>query len=255
MRPAACLVVALAATLSVPAHARTVYRCTRNGTISLSTAPEPGSKCVAKHFEDDPAKVPNLWGNLGVVKGTLYERQQDGKTVYGTRKLPGAVPVLAFTVQTPPGSPAHVGLGQLGPPQLKPYSKEFRAAAKRTGVEDAMLRAFAHAESGFDANAVSSKGAQGVMQLMPEVAREYAVLDPFSPAQSIDGGARHLKQLVRRYNGDLELVAAAYNAGIGTVSQYQGIPPYRETIEYVAKVQALYDRYKQALDKPNKSRH
>ena len=255
MRPAACLVVALAATLSVPAHARTVYRCTRNGTVSLSTAPEPGSKCAAKHFEDDPAKVPNLWGNLGVVKGTLYERQQDGKTVYGTRKLPGAVPVLAFTVQTPPGSPAHVGLGQLGPPQLKPYSKEFRAAAKRTGVEDAMLRAFAHAESGFDANAVSSKGAQGVMQLMPEVAREYAVLDPFSPAQSIDGGARHLKQLVRRYNGDLELVAAAYNAGIGTVAQYQGIPPYRETIEYVAKVQALYDRYKQALDKPNKSRH
>src|SRR4249919_1346494 len=130
MRTAACLVVALAATLSVPAHARTVYRCTRNGTISLSTAPEPGSKCVAKHFEDDPAKVPNLWGNLGVVKGTLYERQQDGKTVYGTRKLPGAVPVLAFTVQTPPGSPAHLGLGRLGPPQLQRYAKEFRAASK-----------------------------------------------------------------------------------------------------------------------------
>jgi len=90
MRPAACLVVALAATLSVPAHARTVYRCTRNGTISLSTAPEPGSKCVAKHFEDDPAKVPNLWGNLGVVKGTLYERQQDGKTVYGGNAVYGA---------------------------------------------------------------------------------------------------------------------------------------------------------------------
>jgi len=247
MRHAACLLVALAATLGLPAHARTVYRCMRNGTVSLSTAPEPGSKCVAKHFEDDPAKAPNLWGNLGEVKGTLYERQQDGKTVYGTRKLPGSVPVLAFTVQTPPGSPAHTGLGHLGPPQLKPYSAEFRAAAKRTGVEDAMLRAFAHAESGFDAKAISSKGAQGVMQLMPEVAREYAVSDPFSPAQSIDGGARHLKQLMRRYNGDLELVAAAYNAGIGTVAQYSGIPPYRETIEYVAKVQALYDRYKTAL--------
>jgi len=242
-------ILCLALLLAAPAQARTVYRCMRDGTVSLSTAPEPGSKCVAKHIEDDAAKVPNLWGNLGVVKGTLYERQQDGKTVYGTRKLPGSVPVLAFTVQTPPGSPAHEGLGRLGPPQLNRYASEFRIAAKKTGVEDAMLRAFAHAESGFDAKATSSKGAQGVMQLMPEVSREYAVRDPYSPAQSIDGGARHLKLLLRRYKGDLDLVAAAYNAGIGSVTQYKGVPPYRETIDYVAKVQALYERYRTALAK------
>jgi len=242
-----CLLVLVA--VAMPAHARTVYRCTRDGTVSLSTAPEPSSKCVAKHIDDDAAKVPNLWGNLGVVKGTLYERQQDGKTVYGTRKLPGSTPVLAFTVQTPSGSPAHLGLGHVGPPQLNRFNKEFRAAAKKTGVEDAMLRAFAHAESGFDAKATSSKGAQGVMQLMPEVAREYAVADPYSAAQSIDGGARHLKQLLRRYKGDLDLVAAAYNAGIGTVTQYKGVPPYRETVEYVAKVQLLYDRYRTAMAK------
>ena len=245
---AICLAIAVLS-FAMPAQARTVYRCVRDGTVSLSTAPEPGAKCVAKHIDDDAAKVPNLWGNLGVVQGTLYERQQDGRTVYGTRKLPGAVPVLAFTVQTPPGSPAHAGLGRIGPPQLHRWAKEFRAASKRTGVEDAMLRAFAHAESGFDPKATSTKGAQGVMQLMPAVAREYAVADPFSPAQSIDGGARHLRQLIRRYKGDLELVAAAYNAGIGTVTQYKGIPPYRETIEYVAKVQALYERYKSALAK------
>ncbi|KGQ17925.1 Lytic transglycosylase [Lysobacter dokdonensis DS-58] len=244
----------LATFVALPAHARTVYRCVRDGTVSLSTAPEPGSKCVAKHIEDDVAKVPNLWGNLGVVQGTLYERQQDGKTVYGTRKLPGAVPVLAFTVQTPPGSPAHVGLGKLGPPQLRTFNAEFRAAAKKTGVEDAMLRAFAHAESGFDAKATSKKGALGVMQLMPEVAREYAVTDPYSPSQSIDGGARHLRQLLRRYKGDLDLVAAAYNAGIGTVTQYKGVPPYRETIEYVAKVSALYERYRDAMTKAPKKR-
>jgi soluble lytic murein transglycosylase-like protein len=92
------------------------------------------------------------------------------------------------------------------------------------------------------------------MQLMPEVAREYAVADPYSAAQSIDGGARHLKQLLRRYKGDLDLVAAAYNAGIGTVTEYKGVPPYRETIEYVAKVQALYDRYRSAMTKPAKAR-
>ena len=159
------------------------------------------------------------------------------------------MPVSAFTVQTPPGSPAHLGLGRIGPPQLNRFNKEFRAAAKKTGVEDAMLRAFAHAESGFDPKATSSKGAQGVMQLMPEVAREYAVADPYSAAQSIDGGARHLKQLLRRYKGDLDLVAAAYNAGIGTVAQYKGVPPYRETVEYVAKVQVLYERYRTAMAK------
>src|SRR6476659_7011652 len=114
VRPILALLIPLLALHAGIAHARTVYRCTRDGTVSLSTAPEPGSKCVAQHFEDDPAKVPNLWGNLGVVKGTLYERQQDGTTVYGTRKLRGSTPVLAFTVQTPPNSSAHVGLGELG---------------------------------------------------------------------------------------------------------------------------------------------
>ena len=248
MRASTALVSCLlAACVASTAHARTVYRCVRDGTVSLSTAPEPVSKCAARHIDDDAAKVPNLWGNLGVVKGTLYERQQDGKTVYGTRRLPGAVPVLAFTVQTPPGSSAHAGLGRLVPPQLDRYNAEFRAASKKTGVEDAMLRAFAHAESGFDAKATSRKGAQGVMQLMPQVAHEYQVRDPYSPAQSIDGGARHLRQLLRRYKGDLDLVAAAYNAGIGAVAQYDGIPPYRETLDYVAKVQALYARYRTAM--------
>jgi hypothetical protein len=254
MRPRLLLPV-LSLLLATPAvQARTVYRCVRDGTVSLSTAPEPGSKCVARHFDDDAARVPNLWGNLGVVQGTLYEREQDGKTVYGTRRLPGAVPVLVFTVRTPPGSPAHEGLGALGPPRLDRYAKEFRAAARRSGVDDAWLRAIAHAESGFDAKAMSAKGAQGVMQLMPAVAREYSVRDPFSPAQSIDAGARHLRGLSRRYKGDLALVAAAYNAGIGAVTQYRGVPPYRETLAYVDKVLALHARYREALDKAGRGR-
>ena len=229
-------------------QARTVYRCVRDGSVSLATAPEPGSRCSAKHYDDDVAKVPNLWGALGVVQGVLYERQQDGRTVYGTRNLPGSVPVLGFTVRTPPGSPAHAGLGNLGPPQLDRYAAQFRAAAKATGVDDAWLRAIAHAESGFDPRALSSKGAQGVMQLMPEVAREYGVRDPFSAGESIAAGARHLRRLMRRYRNDLALVAAAYNAGTGTVARYGGVPPYAETQAYVTKVQALQLRYRSALD-------
>lgn len=240
---------ALSLLLALPAvvQARTVYRCVQGGTVSLSTAPEPGSKCVARHFDDNVAKVPNLWGALGTVQGVLYERQQDGRTVYGTRNLPGSTPVMAFTVATPEASPAHAGLGRVGRPRLEMYPAQFRAAADRTGVDDAWLRAIAHAESGFDAAAVSAKGAQGVMQLMPAVAREYGVRDPLSSTQSIDAGARHLKTLMQRYHGDLALVAAAYNAGIGTVTRYGGVPPYRETVAYVAKVQALHALYRQAL--------
>ena len=229
------------------AQARTVYRCVRDGTVSLSTAPEPGSRCEKKEFKDDPAKVPNLWGALGVVNGTLYERQQDGATVYGTRKLPGAVKVLSFTVETPPGEPAHAGLGKVGTPRIDRFAKQFRAASKKTGVDDAYLRAIAHAESGFDADAVSPKGAVGVMQLMPATARDYGVADPTSPEQSIDGAARMIRQLATRYRGDLRLVAAAYNAGAGVVSRYGGVPPYRETQQYIAKVEALYARYRAAL--------
>lgn len=250
LRPVTNLaLVVLALGVSAGAEARTVYRCMRDGTVSLSTAPEPGSRCVAKHFEDNAAKVPNLWGELGTVKGTLYERQQDGRTVYGTRKLPGSTPVLAFTAETPKASPAHVGLGEVGKPRLEMFAFEFKAAAKKTGVEDAWLRAIAHAESGFDAAAVSPKGAQGVMQLMPAVSREYGVRNPLSSSESIDAGARHLKGLMRRYKGDLALVAAAYNAGIGAVAQFGGVPPYRETLAYVAKVQALHTRYRAALVK------
>src|SRR5262245_4390794 len=88
---------------AAPLHARSVWRCVRDGTVSLSTAAEPGSQCEEKTLDDSAALLPNLWGSLGTFHGTLYEREQDGRRVYGTRKLPGAVPVQEFTVATPPG--------------------------------------------------------------------------------------------------------------------------------------------------------
>ncbi|HEY0334584.1 MAG TPA: lytic transglycosylase domain-containing protein [Stenotrophomonas sp.] len=242
------LLLALAA--AQPASARTVYRCVRDGTVSLATAPEPGSRCEARQIDDNAVQTPNLWGNFGVFSGTLYEREQDGRLVYSTRKLPGSRPYLRFTAATPPGEPAHAGLGQVGKPRLDRYPKAFRDAARRTGVEDAWLRAIAHAESDFDAAAVSDKGAQGVMQLLPAVANEYGVADPFSPEQSIDGGARHMRWLLRRYDGDRTLAAAAYNAGVGAVQRYGGVPPYAETQQYIDKVFALYARYRTAMGQP-----
>jgi len=232
---------------SVDGHARTVWRCLRDGTISLATAPEPGSKCSAQVLEDNAAALPNLWGAMGTFRATVYRREQDGNTVYGTRNLPGSEAVQQVAVATPPASPAHAGVGTIGKPRLRVYEREFRSAARTTGVDEALLRAVAHAESYYAADAVSTKGAKGVMQLMPEVIRDYSVDDPFSAGQSITAGARLLKALEARYAGDNTLVAAAYNAGVGAVSQYGGVPPYVETREYVAKVGALHARYRQAM--------
>ncbi|WP_312711470.1 transglycosylase SLT domain-containing protein, partial [Stenotrophomonas sp.] len=159
------------------AGARTVYRCVQGNTVSLATAPEPGSTCTPRQIDDNAVQTPNLWGNMGVFSGTLYEREQDGTRVYSTRNLPGSRVFLKFTVATPPGEPAHEGLGKVGAPQLNRHARQFKAAAKATGVDDAWLRAIAHAESGFDAGAVSPKGAQGVMQLMPDTATEFGVAD------------------------------------------------------------------------------
>jgi Transglycosylase SLT domain len=239
--------VTLIAMVSVDAHARTIWRCQRDGSVSLATAPEPGSQCTAKTLEDNSPLVPNLWGALGVFHGTLYQREQDGKTVYSTRNLPGSTKVQAFTVATPAASPTHVGLGKVGQPQIGVYPHEFGSAAKIAGIDEAWLRAIAHAESNYAPDAVSVKGAKGVMQLMPEVIGDYRVADPFSAKQSILAGAKYLKALETRYEGDRILASAAYNAGPAAVTQYNGVPPYAETQEYIAKVTELYTRYRKAM--------
>jgi Transglycosylase SLT domain len=237
----------LLASASEVAHARSVWRCLRDGTVSLATAAEPGSQCTQKSLDDNSPLVPNLWGALGSFHGTLYQREQDGKTVYSTRNLPGSTPVQAFTVATPHDSPAHPGFGKVGQPQLSAFPREFASAAANTGLDEAWLRAIAHAESYYAADAVSTKGAKGVMQLMPDVISDYGVTDPFSAKQSITAGAKYLKTLEARYGGDRTLTAAAYNSGPAAVAQYGGVPPYAETREYVAKVGELYQRYRKAM--------
>jgi hypothetical protein len=227
------------------AHGRTVHRCVQDGIVSVSTAPEPGSHCTAVEIDDASAQQPNPWGSLGVVQGTLYRREQDGRTVYGTRALPGSIEVLAFTVKTP--FAANVDPAPVASPRLDRFASQFRATAKATGVDDAWLRAIAHAESDFDRFALSPKGAQGVMQLMPATAAQYGVEDPFASDQSIQAGGRHLKDLIQLYDGNLTLVAAAYNAGVGALTRYGGVPPFAETQAYVAKVLALHARYREAL--------
>ncbi|RMD71603.1 MAG: lytic transglycosylase domain-containing protein, partial [Gammaproteobacteria bacterium] len=115
-------------------------------------------------------------------------------------------------------------------------------AARRYGLDRCLLDALIMAESAYRPRAVSSKGALGLMQLMPETARRYGVSDPFDPRQNIQGGARFLKDLLAAFGGDVRLAIAAYNAGEEAVRRYSGIPPYPETRRHVAKVMALYRR-------------
>ena len=110
-------------------------------------------------------------------------------------------------------------------------------------LDPALVKAVIHAESLFDAYAVSRAGARGLMQLMPATARAVGVDDAFDPWQNIRGGARYLRYLMRRFEGTLELSLAAYNAGADAVLRYGGIPPYRETERYVKRVLHFYRRY------------
>jgi soluble lytic murein transglycosylase-like protein len=126
------------------------------------------------------------------------------------------------------------------------YADEIRLAARYYAVESSLIRAIIHAESAYRSDAVSPKGAQGLMQLMPATQQELQVDDPYDPELNILGGAQYLAQLLESYDGDVELAAAAYNAGPGAVRTHQGMPPYDETREYVKRVKILYRRYRLA---------
>jgi soluble lytic murein transglycosylase-like protein len=120
------------------------------------------------------------------------------------------------------------------------YDRVISEASKRHGVSFSLLKALIKAESDFNPLAVSSAGAQGLMQLMPENIRTLNIKNPFDPKENIMGGARYLKQLIKRFGGKLPLALAAYNAGPGVVEQYQRIPPFRETENFVQQVMKYY---------------
>lgn len=121
--------------------------------------------------------------------------------------------------------------------QLKAeYDDLIRSIAQKYRVEHTLIHSIIRAESNYDRFAVSSKGALGLMQLMPETAIQYGVKNVFSPRENIEGGVKYLKDLIRLYNGKTDLVLAAYNAGQEAVKKYKGIPPYKETRNYISKI-------------------
>lgn len=186
-----------------------------------------------------------------VVSGQVYAYMKDGVRHYtSTRPAQvanvGAVRTIQYSYiercfACGVNSTVNFGSVRLN---TQAYNTEISAAAREFGVEEAVVRAIIHAESAFNPTALSRAGAQGLMQLMPATARRFGVSDSYDAGQNIRGGVQYLSWLLRRFNGNLTLAAAGYNAGEGAVDRHGGVPPYKETQYYVQRVAQLADRYR-----------
>lgn len=222
------------------------------------SAGKPGqwSYSEASAARGDPAATPVAQAPADgdrVLRGAVYRVvRPDGSVEYTNLKPAGsqgrAVTMLFTYIATCVACNLHstirwdsVALN------LSAYADAIQLASRESGVDEAFLRAIIHAESAFNPRALSIKGAQGLMQLMPGTALDMGVRDAFDTAQNIRGGARYLGLLLRTFNGNEQLAAAAYNAGPGAVQRYNGVPPYDETRVYVERVGTLRRRYGQAM--------
>ncbi len=176
------------------------------------------------------------------MAGPIYVYHENGGVVrFSNRPPQPGVKAEIFTARG--GSYSIVGRGWGGRLFKEHYKEIIVEVARRYAIDPALVRAVIHAESAFNPKAISPKGAQGLMQLMPATAQQHGVRRPFEPRENIQGGTRHLAMLLRKYNGNVKYALAAYNAGEEAVAQYGGIPPFAETREYVHRVLSLKTRY------------
>jgi soluble lytic murein transglycosylase-like protein len=180
-----------------------------------------GSRLHADRHEIDGAKV-RLYTGAGSIE--LNSAEVTG--FEGEEYVPAAPAALA------PSPPARAG----APPASPAPQQLADAAAEKYGLPPALVRSVMKAESAFQPQAVSPKGAIGLMQLMPSTAKTLGV-DPHDPAQNVDAGTRYLRELLEKYSGGLRHALAAYNAGPATIEKYGGLPPYPETLNYIRRVE------------------
>jgi soluble lytic murein transglycosylase-like protein len=201
------------------------------------------------------APAPEQPKGSRVLRGAVYRiTRADGGVEYtnipqaGNAEKGGSIKMLFTYIATCAACDVHSKIDWNSVAlNISSYGDAISSASNEFGVDEALLRAIIHAESAFNPRALSVAGAQGLMQLIPGTARDMGVLDAFDANQNIRGGARYLALLLRNFNGNERLAAAAYNAGPGAVQKYNGVPPYDETQVYVERVGVLRQRYGQLL--------
>lgn len=230
-------------------------RATSTGVVS-SAAMLPSAKAgpVATLPQQPVAKVMTSATTSSaapkVLRGAVYKvERSSGITEYtNVRPRDGRFALLFTYISTCVACDLHSTINFARTAlNVEAYKTEVDLAASEFGVDAALLRAVIHAESAFNPMAISAKGAQGLMQLMPGTATDLGVEDAFDAAQNIRGGAEYLARMLKDFDGDERLAAAAYNAGPGAVRKYADVPPYAETQVYVERVATLRDRYRKAL--------
>ena len=284
-RPVSIVLLIAAGALGLGASfgvsAGTVYRCEgADGSRSYASSPVKGARCKSvAGFSDAPsrpaatpavatpvaaaagpaaaqapARPAASTGTPRVVQGEVYSYIKDGVRHYTSKRPRGgegatAMRTISYSfvedcfacVANPSVDFGNIRLN------TSAYQSEVAAAAREYGVDEAVVRAIIHAESAFDPKARSHVGAQGLMQLMPATAERFGVRNAYDASQNIRGGVKYLAWLLKRFDGNVTLAAAGYNAGEGAVDKYDGVPPYKETQRYVQRVGVLAERYRGAL--------
>lgn len=233
---------------AVPALGKPAISAGSPAPTLQATAASLAPKAITPAPLPGPTRPPRR-----VVSGQVYAYMKDGVRHYTsarptqTASIQGLRTIRYSYIQTCYACALNPGVN-FGSVRLNTsaYAGEIAAAAREFGVEESIVRAIIHAESAYNPTALSRAGAQGLMQLMPATARRFGVSDSFDASQNIRGGVQYLSWLLKRFNGNLTLAAAGYNAGEGAVDRHGGVPPYSETQRYVQRVGLLAERYRGA---------
>lgn len=169
---------------------------------------------------------------------------KNGITHYSSKK-PNGVNFKILNIRCPECTWKNKVNWHTTPLVIGKYEEQIQKYSTKYSIEPSLIKAIIHAESSFRADVISSAGAQGLMQLMPATQKNYSVLNPYNPSQNIQGGTAYLKHLLNKYNNNLNLSLAAYNAGETAVAKYNNnVPPYDETKNYIKRINILKKRYK-----------